>query len=212
MCRRVKKRILEVDSSSNEDIETEGLYESSPSEGLEMEICHDYASAEPSDEDSKASPEKEFPIPTLISGRVSYPLFQPRSPPEVRDQDEEERNNNDVHVKEVPWSQEQLDILKSAKDSFRFHQRSTVDLVFKELSALETGRPCSKMDIRGWLQKANVGLNFSACHMSLKLLTCDQIEEAQVRRDSKVKFSEEIKVKEIEAVGKMRPVDKGSLH
>ena len=92
------KRILEVDSSSNEDIETEGLYESSPSEGLEMEICHDYASAEPSDEDSKASPEKEFPIPTLISGRVSYPLFQPRSPPEVRDQDEEERNNNDVHV------------------------------------------------------------------------------------------------------------------
>ena len=92
------KGLLEIDSSSIEDNETEGLYESSPSEGLEMEICHDYASAEPSEEDSKATSEKEFPIPTLISGRVSYPVFQPRSPPEVRDQDEEERNNNDVHV------------------------------------------------------------------------------------------------------------------
>ena len=35
------KRLLEIDSSSIEDNETEGLYESSPSEGLEMEICHD---------------------------------------------------------------------------------------------------------------------------------------------------------------------------
>ena len=61
--------------SSNEDEETEGLFESSPSEGLEMEICNNYSSAEPSEEDSKAMSEKEFPIPTLISGRVSYPVF-----------------------------------------------------------------------------------------------------------------------------------------
>ena len=65
------------------------------------------------------------------------------------------------------------------------------------------------MDIRAWLEKVNVGLNFSACYVSLKLLTCDQIEDAPVRKHStKVKFSEEIKGKEIEAVGKMRPVDK----
>ena len=39
-------------------------------------------------------------------------------------------------------------------DSFKFQQRNTVDLVFKELSALGTGRPCSKMDIRAWLESA----------------------------------------------------------
>ena len=64
------------------------------------------------------------------------------------------------------------------------------------------------MDIRAWLEKVNVGVNFLACHVSLKLLACDQIEDAPLRRDSKVKFSEEIKIKEIEAVGKMRQVDK----
>ena len=99
--------------------------------------------------------------------------------------------------------------MMSAKDSFRFKQRRTVDLLFKELSAVETGKPCSKIDIRAWLKKVNVGLNFPACHVSLKLLTCDQIEDAPVKMHStKVKFSEEIKGKEIEAVGKMRPVDK----
>ena len=68
------------------------------------------------------------------------------------------------------------------------------------------------MDIKGWLEKANVGLNFSACHVSLKLLTCDLTETggAPVRKENhpKVRFSEEIKVKKIEAVGEMRPVDK----
>ena len=178
----------------------EGLFESSPSEGLEMEICHDYSSAEPSKEVFKATSEKEFPIPTLISGRVIYPVFQPRSPPgAVRDQNlDEDRNNNDAHIKEVQWSKEQLDILKSATDSFRFQQRDTIDLVFKELKALKTGKSCSKMDIRAWLEKANVGLNFSACHVSLKLLTCDQTEDAPVKGHSpKVKFSEEVKVIEI---------------
>ena len=205
------KRFLETGSTACEDNETEGFFESSPSEGLEMEICHDYSSAEPSEEDSKTISGKEFPIPTLISGRVHYPVFQPRSPPGVRDLDEEDRNNNETHDEEFQWSKEQLDILVSAKDSFRFQQRSTVDLVFKELSALETGRPCSKMDIKAWLEKANVGLSFSSCHVSLKLLICDQTETEGVpamRGDPRVKFSEEIKIKEIEAVGKMRPVNK----
>jgi len=208
------KRLLQTElTGSDEDDESEGLYESSPSEGLEMEICHDFSSAEPSEEDSKAVSLKEFPIPTLISGRVSYPVFQPRSPPGpwVRNLDEEDRNNNDTHDEEFQLSTEQLDILVSAKDSFRFQQRNTIDLVFQELSALETGRTCSKMDIKAWLEKANVGLSFSACHVNLKLLTCDltETEGAPVMRDGhKVRFSEEIKVKEIEAVGKMRPVSK----
>ena len=68
------------------------------------------------------------------------------------------------------------------------------------------------MDIKGWLEKANVGLSFSACHVSLKLLTCDltETEGTPVRKENipKVRFSEEIKVKKIKAVGKMRPVDK----
>ena len=210
------KKFLETASSSNQDEDyelEEGLYETSLSEGLEMEICYDYSSAEPSEEDFKATSEKEFPIPTLITGRLGYPVFQPRSPPEVHNHnlDVEDRNNNDgTHDEEpeVQWSREQLDILMSAKDSFRFQQRRTVDLLFKELSAVETGKPCSKIDIRAWLKKVNVGLNFPACHVSLKLLTCDQTEDAPMRRDSKVKFSEEIKVKEIEKIGKVRPVDK----
>ena len=53
--------------------------------------------------------------------------------------DEEERNNNDTHDKEFQWSEEQLDILVSVKDSFSFQQRSTIDLVFKKLSALVAG-------------------------------------------------------------------------
>ena len=185
------KGLLQTASSSKADDETEGLFESSPSE------VNNYSFPEPSEEDSKAMSKNEFSIPTLISGRVSYPVFQPRSPPGVRNiMDAEERNNNDTHDEEFQWSKEQLDILESAKDSFKF--KSTVDLVFKELSALETGRPCSKMDIRGWLEKATVGLSFSACHVSLKLLTCDQTETKGapvIREDSKVKFSDEIKAK-----------------
>ena len=57
--------------SSNEDEETEGLFESSPSEGLEMEIFKNYSSAEPSEEDSKAMTRNEFSTPTLISGEKS---------------------------------------------------------------------------------------------------------------------------------------------
>ena len=190
------KRFLETGSTACEDNDTEGCFESSPSEGLEMEICHDYSSAEPSEEDSKAISGKEFPIPTLISGRVNYPVFHPRSPPGVRDLDEEDRNNNETHYEDFQWSKEQLDILVSAKDSFRFQQRNTIDLVFKALSALETGRPCSKMDIRGWLEKANVGLSFSACHVNLKMLICDmtETEGPPVRKENhpRVKFSEEI--------------------
>ena len=82
------KRLLDSSSSgSNEDNEEgwEGIFgmESSPSEGLEMEICSEYI--EPSLEEdfiAKSEIENGFPIPTLISGQANFPVFlEPRSPP-----------------------------------------------------------------------------------------------------------------------------------
>ena len=102
-------------------------------------------------------------------------------------------------------AEEQLDILERAKDSFRFHQRSNIDLLFKELSAVavETGKPkpCSEMNIRAWLEKANTGCSSSSAGEHRHLLTRDnaEAEGAPVREDPKVKFSKEIKVIEIEA-------------
>ena len=55
------------------------------------------------------------------------------------------------------------------------------------------------MNIRAWLKKANAGFRFS----SPGDLDKAEAEGAPVREDPKVKFRNEIKVIEIEAVGKM---------
>ena len=189
-----------------------------------MEICSDYTTAETesSKEDFIATSEIEngFPIPTLISGQANYPVFlEPRSPPgfvfpdpEV-EIDDEDGNNNDTDGKEVEWSEDQLEILESAKDAFRFHQRKITDLVYEELRALETGKPCSKMQVRAWLEKANAGFDFLARgeHRNVKLLTCDDQfggMPATVREAPKVTFNRKLEVKWIEAVGKTRHVDR----
>ena len=220
------KRLLDSSASgSNEDNEEGwgGIFgmESSPSEGLEMEICSEYI--EPSlDEDfiAKSEIENGSPIPTLISGQANFPVFlEPRSPPGFvfpdYEVDDEDGNNNETDSKEFQWSEEQLEILESAKDAFRFHQRKITDLVYEELRALETGKPCSKMQVKAWLEKANAGFDFLARgeHRQVKLLTCgDQFEgmAATVREAPKVKFNRKLEIYWIEAaaVGKMRHIDK----
>merc|ERR1712137_974445 len=129
---------------------------------------------------AKSEIENGSPIPTLISGQAKFPVFlEARSPPGFvfpdPEVDDEDGNNNDTDDKEFEWSEDQLEILESAKDAFRFHQRKITDLVYEELRALETGKPCSRIQVRAWLEKANAGFDFSARgeHRHLKLLSCD---------------------------------------
>ena len=42
-----------------------------------------------------------------------------------------------------------------AEDAFRFSQRKTTDLLFKELRSMKNEKPCSKMQIRALLDKAD---------------------------------------------------------
>ena len=167
-----------------------------------MEICHNDTSSKPLEEDFKATTKNEFPIPTLISGQITCPVFQPRSPPQVRvlshETDPEDGNNNDTLGEESQWPDEQL--------ALRFEKRNTTDLVFKELKAMETGKPSSKVNVRAWLENNSAGFSFSARGERRRLKgTCDQAKGAAVREGHKVKFNKEIK--EIEDIGKMHNVD-----
>ena len=108
------------------------------------------------------------------------------------DQSEDETEGS----QQIPsWSEDQLE---SALSSYKFLPRTTTEKVYTELKERNTSSPCTRRMVRSWFSSKEVMTSSARYRWEArlkKLATCDHAAGSLAKTELRVRFCQEVQVK-----------------
>ena len=141
----------------------------------------------------KTQNESDSPLKALLSikGGSRFSKPQARNPYSVR-------NSHTLGSRRVvTWTEDQLEILRSALASFRYNPRATTERVYRELRVSHRGIcGLNKEDVRIWLsRRCNYDCSQRLLSRKRKIEEIGEVEACENKKTRKVRFSDQIQQK-----------------
>ena len=113
-----------------------------------------------------------------------------------------DQSEDDESSQQIPsWSEDQLELLESALSSYKFLPRTTTEKVYTELKERNSSSPCTRRMVRSWFSNKEVVTSSARDRWEArleKLATCDHAAGSLAKTERRVRFCQEVQVKNVE--------------
>ena len=142
----------------------------------------------------KTQNESDSPLKALLSIKKEQGGF---SKPRARNPYSVRHGHTLGSRRVVTWTEDQLEILRSALASFRYNPRATTERVYRELRVSHRGIcGLNKEDVRIWLsRRCNYDCSQRLLSRKRKIEEIGEVEACENKKTRKVRFSDQIQQK-----------------